>query len=51
MTDIPSEPFYGKPFSYTRTGSKGVISFPYPDSELVFAFKVYVGREKEKTQP
>ena len=51
LDEVPSEPFYGKPFSYTRTGSKGVISFPYPDSELVFAFKVYVGREKEKTQP
>ncbi len=52
LEEIPSEPFYGKPFMYEHDGSSGRLSFAYPawgeddrQKSGTYTFKVYANRE------
>lgn len=49
LEKIPTDPFNGQPFVYTRDGNTGALTFSYPDSDKDFTFKVFAN--KESTEP
>jgi hypothetical protein len=49
LEHLPTEPFHGGPFEYSKEGNTGTLRFTYPDSDLDFTFKVFA--ETESTEP
>ncbi len=48
LEHLPTEPFHGHPFEYSKEGKTGTLRFTYPDADRDFTFKIFAETESTR---